>query len=155
MKVRSNWRNFYDYKSFFFLMLDMSLYNLCLLSFMQSVQFRCSGMFWGKLSLTSPSSAISAAKRCSLLHCSGPAPTRHECQIVSKVNFLLLTLSRSSFQYFLFHVCRYSNCSVALPLICFTVALVPSFEVKWFPQSPVSTAAAALEMSLTEWAWAK
>lgn len=49
-----------------------------------------------------PSSAISAAKRCSLLHRSGPAPTRHECQIASKVDFSLLTLSCSTFQYFLF-----------------------------------------------------
>lgn len=34
-----------------------------------------------------PSSAISAVKRCSLLQRSGPAPTRHECQIASKVDF--------------------------------------------------------------------
>lgn len=49
-----------------------------------------------------PSSAISAAKRCSVLHCSGPAPTRHECQTASKVNFLLLPFICSTFSVFPF-----------------------------------------------------
>lgn len=89
-----------------------------------------------------PSSAISAAKRCSVLHCSGPAPTRHECQTASKVNFLLLTFICSTFQYFplfliFIYAGTYSSCSVSLfPVICFTVTSLALFEVKRYPPEP-------------------
>lgn len=81
-----------------------------------------------------PSSAISAAKRCSVLHCSGPAPTRHECQTASKVNFLLLTFICSTFQCFPFYFITTAHTVAAavslFSLICFTVTSVASFEVK-------------------------
>lgn len=111
-------------------------------------------MLWHVLKQTFidlPSSAISAAKRCSLLHCSGPAPTRHECQIASKVNFLLLTLIRTAVSVFLFYVCIYSNCFFFVTdlFYCRFRGIIWSEVI---PQSPVSTAAAVLEMSVMEWA---
>lgn len=85
-----------------FIMLNVDLYHLSLLLFVQSLQFGCCVRFWGKLSMTSPPQLSVLPGVCSMLHCSGPAPTRHECQIASKVNFLSLTLIRSTFHYFLF-----------------------------------------------------
>lgn len=49
------------------------------------------GVSWGKLWSTPPTAAIRAARHCFLLHGSGPAPTRHECQKTSQVNFVFLT----------------------------------------------------------------
>lgn len=58
---------------------------VCVCLCVHSLQFVGCDSFCGKLPLTS---AISAAEHCCLLHCSGPAPTRHECQIYPKVNFV-------------------------------------------------------------------
>lgn len=62
-----------------------------------------------------PSSAIWAAKRCSVLHCSEPVPTRHECQIASEVNFLLQSLIRSTSPCVIF---KSANTVRALILFC-------------------------------------
>lgn len=83
-----------------------------------------------------PSSAIRAAKRCALLHCSVPAPTRHECQTASEVHFISLTLIRSSFQYFLLmstNMLTAQFLSHSLTDLCYCRS-VESFEVKWFPR---------------------
>lgn len=140
IKVYSgNWSSFFIFCHFFGL---------------QSLQFL---MLWHVLRQTFidlPSSAISSAKRCSVLHRSGPAPTRHECQIGSKVNFLLLTLYCCTFQYFPFNICKPSNCFFLVSglFYCRFSTIIRS-EVN--PLSPVRTAAAVLEMSLIKWAWVK
>lgn len=106
---------------------------LHLLLFVQSLWSRCCGMFWGKLSLTSP-------PQLSVLQSVAPCFTalglqQHDMNVKQpkKLTSLLLT-NAQHLSVFPFYVCKYSNRCVCLSLrlIRFTVTFSASLQVERF-----------------------